>query len=183
MRPEINCNICVDSLYFLEVSRIMSRMFVRVNRIVKDNPSLLWKVPVYGSVAWGAGSWLGWSWLMGMSPVHVVEQSFRSFSTLYTVSNIAMDYKWSLRGYPNFIQQLEEATTDDEREKILLSQAEWEKKWDEVHERGAKKLLWVCQRNAGIFTKAGQHIASLNHILPAQYTTTLSVLQDKVTSI
>ena len=159
---------------------MLRRSFCQVKNKVDSNPSLIWKVPLTASVIGGTGSWLGWSWLMGMSPVHVMEQSFRSLSTLYAVSNIAMDYKWSLRGSPDFEKLHAEATTPEQRKDLALLEEIWEKKWDEVHTRGAQRLLWVCKRNAGIFTKAGQHIASLNHILPPPYTTTLSILQDKV---
>ena len=117
---------------------------------------------------------------MGMSPVHVVEQSFRSLSTIHAVSNIALDYKISLRNCPDFNELYSKATSEEEIQQIATQEAQWNLVWDQVHQRGAERLLWVCQRNAGIFTKAGQHIASLNHILPMQYTNTLSVLQDRV---
>lgn len=158
-----------------------------VNKIcgsVRKNPSLLWKVPIGSTVIVGGGSWLGWSWLMGMSPIHVLEQSFRSFSTVYTVSRIAIDYKLSFHNAPNFQELYEKSNmSEEEKDQIKKLEDEWNKKWDQVHQRGADRLLWVCKRNAGIFTKAGQHIASLNHILPPQYTRTLSVLQDKVSFI
>jgi aarF domain-containing kinase len=48
-----------------------------------------------------------------------------------------------------------------------------------VHERSAQRMLAVCRKNAGVYTKAGQHIASLNYIVPPQYTDILGVLTDK----
>ena len=37
----------------------------------------------------------------------------------------------------------------------------------------------LCRTNQGLYVKAGQYIASLNHLLPIEYTSTLRVLQDK----
>ncbi|KAL1915446.1 uncharacterized protein VTP21DRAFT_6570 [Calcarisporiella thermophila] len=48
-----------------------------------------------------------------------------------------------------------------------------------VHARSAERLLSLCKLNGGIFTKAGQHIASLTFIVPPEYTQTLSILQDR----
>ncbi|GAM20230.1 hypothetical protein SAMD00019534_034050 [Acytostelium subglobosum LB1] len=43
----------------------------------------------------------------------------------------------------------------------------------------AVKILELCLTNGGLYVKAGQYIASLNHILPLEYTKTLEVLQDQ----
>lgn len=48
-----------------------------------------------------------------------------------------------------------------------------------AHKKSAERLLNLCLANGGIFTKAGQHIASLNQILPPEYTTTMQPCQDK----
>ncbi|KDO32818.1 atypical/ABC1/ABC1-B protein kinase [Saprolegnia parasitica CBS 223.65] len=45
--------------------------------------------------------------------------------------------------------------------------------------RTAQRLLHLCLQNGGVFTKMGQQIASMNHGLPAEYTSTLSQLQDQ----
>jgi aarF domain-containing kinase len=45
-----------------------------------------------------------------------------------------------------------------------------------VHERAANRLLWLFQRNGGIYIKLGQHLGTLDFILPTEYTRTLSVL-------
>eukprot|EP01132_Coremiostelium_polycephalum_P000917 gene917-1158_t len=47
------------------------------------------------------------------------------------------------------------------------------------HQDSADKILKLCLANRGLYIKAGQYIASLNHILPIQYTRTLAVLQDQ----
>ncbi|KAG0223136.1 hypothetical protein BGW42_006085 [Actinomortierella wolfii] len=48
-----------------------------------------------------------------------------------------------------------------------------------VHQRCADRLLRLCRLNTGIYTKAGQHVASLTFVVPPEYTNTLSVLQDR----
>jgi aarF domain-containing kinase len=66
----------------------------------------------------------------------------------------------------------------------LYSLEEGDKGWyellNEVHMRTAKRMLKVCLANRGTYVKAAQQIASLNHVLPREFTDTLSVLQDKV---
>ncbi|GBF89208.1 hypothetical protein Rsub_01925 [Raphidocelis subcapitata] len=41
------------------------------------------------------------------------------------------------------------------------------------HERGADRLLRLCFANGGIYTKLGQHIGQLDHLLPSQYVVTM----------
>lgn len=48
-----------------------------------------------------------------------------------------------------------------------------------MHKRAAQRVLAVCKKNSGLYIKAGQYLASLNNLLPEEYTSTLSVLQDK----
>ncbi|KAG0308603.1 hypothetical protein BGZ98_007457 [Dissophora globulifera] len=48
-----------------------------------------------------------------------------------------------------------------------------------VHQRCADRLLGLCRLHTGIYCKAGQHVASLTYVVPAEYTDTLSVLQDR----
>lgn len=48
-----------------------------------------------------------------------------------------------------------------------------------MHLRAAKRILWLCETNRGFYIKAGQFLASLQH-MPKEYVATLSVLQDKV---
>jgi predicted unusual protein kinase regulating ubiquinone biosynthesis (AarF/ABC1/UbiB family) len=72
----------------------------------------------------------------------------------------AADYKFSLAG-------LEPGTE------------KYKEKQSEVHLRAAQRILYVCQRQGGVFVKAGQYISSLVKILPDEFTDTLRVLQDK----
>eukprot|EP00300_Choanocystis_sp_HF-7_P004329 c13325_g1_i1.p1 GENE.c13325_g1_i1~~c13325_g1_i1.p1 ORF type:complete len:556 (+),score=110.12 c13325_g1_i1:234-1901(+) len=65
----------------------------------------------------------------------------RSLRTLRVCSRISLDYKLSLYG-------LESGT--EEYDKVL----------EEVHERTAERLKWLCVSNGGTYVKAGQFIAS-----------------------
>jgi aarF domain-containing kinase len=47
------------------------------------------------------------------------------------------------------------------------------------HKRGADRILDLCRANGGVFIKVGQHIASLQYLLPLEYTSTLSILHSK----
>lgn len=77
-----------------------------------------------------------------------------------TASKIAIDYKFSLRGY------------DDCSEESY-------KAWSQCHKRSATRLLDLCCNNGGIFIKVGQHIAALQYLVPLEYVETLSVLHNK----
>lgn len=48
--------------------------------------------------------------------------------------------------------------------------------WSELHKFGAKRLLSLCEKNGGIFIKLGQHLAALDHVIPAEYVSMLSCL-------
>jgi aarF domain-containing kinase len=45
-----------------------------------------------------------------------------------------------------------------------------------IHQRVAERILYTCQKNAGLYVKFGQSVASMNHILPPQYNETLKSL-------
>ncbi|GIX96623.1 uncharacterized aarF domain-containing protein kinase 5 [Caerostris extrusa] len=47
------------------------------------------------------------------------------------------------------------------------------------HLISATRLLQGCLQNGGLYVKLGQGLVSLNHILPSEYTETLSALHDK----
>ena len=80
--------------------------------------------------------------------------------TLYTAMVIIFDYK-IMNWFPS-----------ESAEARLL-------KRKEVHKRSAERLLSLALENGCIFVKAGQIVASMNHILPKEYTETLAVCQDK----
>ena len=47
-----------------------------------------------------------------------------------------------------------------------------------LHARVAERWLDVCVRNAGLYVKLGQQVASMNHVLPKEYLRTFSKLHD-----
>ncbi len=44
-----------------------------------------------------------------------------------------------------------------------------------MHSRSAKRLCDLCFRNAGLYIKIGQHLGSLDYLLPKEYTKVLKV--------
>nr|CCA30171.1 ABC1 family protein, related [Neospora caninum Liverpool]CEL71286.1 TPA: ABC1 family protein, related [Neospora caninum Liverpool] len=65
---------------------------------------------------------------------------------------------------------LEEQISDlRERRKQLLAGA---------HDRCARRLLHVCRRHGGLYTKLGQYVSTMTHIIPSAYTNHLRTLQD-----
>jgi len=60
--------------------------------------------------------------------------------------------------------------------KCLSSKLEGEERQKELsacHERGAERLLQLCFANGGVYTKLGQHIGQLDHLLPEEYVLTM----------
>lgn len=62
---------------------------------------------------------------------------------------------------------------------LEVDSPEYNAKKSEVNLRSAQRLLHVCATHGGVYTKFGQHVASMNHILPKEYIETLQVLQDR----
>ncbi|MCJ8289911.1 MAG: AarF/ABC1/UbiB kinase family protein [Crocinitomicaceae bacterium] len=54
----------------------------------------------------------------------------------------------------------------------------YEKRIDAVHTKNAKRVKSTISELQGLFTKAGQLLSTLSHILPEQYTRALESLQD-----
>ncbi len=50
--------------------------------------------------------------------------------------------------------------------KLEKGSPEYEMKRKAIHQRAADRLLHVCRKHGGVYTKFGQHLASLNHVLP-----------------
>ena len=69
------------------------------------------------------------------------------------------DYKWSLSGLDKGSEEYKTALTD-------------------CHSRAAKHVLDLCRKQAGVYIKAGQFLASLRPVLPHQFTSTLAQLCD-----
>ena len=51
-----------------------------------------------------------------------------------------------------------------------------------VHRRSAERLLKVARAQGGMYTKIGQYLSTLTHILPVEWTETLASLQDRAPS-
>ena len=83
----------------------------------------------------------------------------RSFRSTLVGITVILQYKWYFWMYDMDAQE-----NSTRRSQLNL--------------RSAQMLLWVFRKNGGIYTKAGQHLASLTHALPKEYTETMSVLQD-----
>lgn len=84
----------------------------------------------------------------------------RATRTAWQVGLICWDYKWHFPFGGNVIDP-----------KLLLQR-------ELVHERAARRLLHLFQRNGGIYVKVGQHLAALEYILPSNYCQTLSILHN-----
>ncbi|KAI7854114.1 ABC1 family-domain-containing protein [Circinella umbellata] len=82
----------------------------------------------------------------------------RSGKAIATGAIIAFDYKWTL------MQASEE---DKEAAKSAC------------HKRSAERVLHTLQSQGGIYIKWGQHLSSMIFVLPEEWTSTLSVLQDR----
>ena len=49
---------------------------------------------------------------------------------------------------------------------------------DPIHIRAAQRILSLCHTNRGVYIKVGQHLASLDYLIPTEYTSVLSALFD-----
>lgn len=87
-----------------------------------------------------------------------VDRATRFTRAAATAVVIALDYKWSLRGLEG-----------EERQRRLHL----------VHERSADRLLRLFQQNKGIYVKAGQHISSLDYILPYEFVFAMTPLHNQ----
>ncbi|KAF7261403.1 hypothetical protein EG68_01430 [Paragonimus skrjabini miyazakii] len=75
-------------------------------------------------------------------------------------SLISLEYKWT------FILNTEGTPAYDQ---ALI----------DCHQKSAARILQGCLANGGLYIKMGQGLASLNHVLPKQYTETLERLHDR----
>ncbi|GAB0090422.1 uncharacterized aarF domain-containing protein kinase 5 [Sergentomyia squamirostris] len=84
----------------------------------------------------------------------------RFLRSLRIAASISLDYTFSLMG-------LEEGSP------------EYDAKKKEVHQRSATRMLKGCLANGGLYIKVGQGFATINHILPPEYTETLQKLHNE----
>lgn len=52
----------------------------------------------------------------------------------------------------------------------------------QIHQRSALRLRRMCSLNGGLFVKVGQHIGSLEYLLPAEYVNTFKVFHSSAPS-
>ncbi|KAI9752605.1 MAG: hypothetical protein M4579_005553 [Chaenotheca gracillima] len=88
-----------------------------------------------------------------------VERSGRVVSTLFVCIN---DYRVTLNH--------NETASDPEERNLFLNAC---------HKRCAERTLEVLEKNGSIFIKLGQHLSSMNYLLPIEWTETFIPLQDK----
>lgn len=56
---------------------------------------------------------------------------------------------------------------------------DWKSKLKACHQRCADRTLRVLEQNGSIFIKLGQHLSSMNYLLPLEWTQTFVPLQDR----
>ncbi|CAG2249912.1 ABC1 [Mytilus edulis] len=81
-------------------------------------------------------------------------------STIGVALWIVADYKIHLRG-------------------IKYESPEYEKVKSEIHSRSALRLRELCCSNGGGYIKVGQHVGSLEYLLPMEYVETMKVLHNQ----
>lgn len=59
------------------------------------------------------------------------------------------------------------------------SSKEYREQRSVVHQKGANRLLELCCLNRGVYVKVGQHIGSLEYLLPIEYVNTMKILHSK----
>ncbi|PNX97707.1 putative aarF domain-containing protein kinase, partial [Trifolium pratense] len=92
--------------------------------------------------------------------IHGIVRTTRAIST---VASTVVDYEFSLRGLQKHSDQYHQTIS-------------------QVHQRSAERFLKLCEANKGFYVKAGQFIAS-QKVLPREYSSTLSSLQDQVSPL
>jgi aarF domain-containing kinase len=55
----------------------------------------------------------------------------------------------------------------------------YKQKRSAVHSKSADRLLSLCKRQGGVYVKVGQHVASMNHAVPVEFTSKLIQLEDR----
>ena len=89
------------------------------------------------------------------------EGFYRFGSTVYCATHVVVDYKWDKYKDPDTPTRMKK----------------------ELHQRSADRILGLCKQHGGILIKAGQYVGTMNHVLPKEYTSTLSKLQDNAPTL
>ncbi|KAK3171012.1 hypothetical protein OEA41_003096 [Lepraria neglecta] len=104
----------------------------------------------------GAGFFLTFS----DSARHSYAAATRSMRVLYALGRSVRDYQIILK---------DNAEDGDEWKAVLKA----------CHKRCAERTLKAMEANGSIFIKLGQHLSSMNYLLPVEWTTTFIPLQDR----
>jgi aarF domain-containing kinase len=124
------------------------------------------RVVKYGLIAGGAfAGWYYWPEISFFSRAMT-----RISRTAGSVALLAMDYKYTLTPYWKLVQGRRLLEDEEVRYEQIKSQ---------LHERSAKRLLKLFQKNGGVYIKLGQHLAALDFILPPEYCSILSTLHSQ----
>lgn len=92
------------------------------------------------------------------NPAQITESAMiasRMFDSLSTVSKICFNYRQVINESPE--------------------------KLEECHVKSADQLYQLLVKQSGLYIKAGQHLAAMDHVLPSQYIKKLASLQDQAT--
>ena len=89
------------------------------------------------------------------------EGFYRFGSTVYCATHVVLDYKWDKYKDPDTPTRMKK----------------------ELHQRSADRILGLCKQHGGILIKAVQYVGTMNHVLPKEYTSTLSKLQDNAPTL
>ncbi|CAH8605950.1 unnamed protein product [Heterobilharzia americana] len=117
---------------------------------------LTFSVPIFGSL-------ICYACLQDKNKLTVynhVATAKRFVRAVYTGTLISLDYKWTMTIFPNGSE-------------LYLHEL------GKCHQRAADRILQGCLFNGGLYVKMGQGLASMNHVLPKQYTETLEKLHDQ----
>eukprot|EP00698_Gefionella_okellyi_P024951 TRINITY_DN8980_c0_g1_i3.p1 TRINITY_DN8980_c0_g1~~TRINITY_DN8980_c0_g1_i3.p1 ORF type:complete len:565 (-),score=125.23 TRINITY_DN8980_c0_g1_i3:134-1828(-) len=93
----------------------------------------------------------------------LLEDAVRVARTVVVGMAIIADYKLSFIGV-------------DEKQDV----AQYKAVQNAANLRTANRFVYLAKANGGVYVKAGQYLASLSNVLPEQFTSVLSVLQDRV---
>ena len=81
--------------------------------------------------------------------------------SLHTAAHIMIDYRMLFARY-------------DEYESDIYKNDR-----SQVHARSAQRCLNLARKQGAVYVKIGQHVASMKHVVPPEYHTTLKALEDK----
>lgn len=60
--------------------------------------------------------------------------------------------------------------------KLDKTSSEYKELKSKCHQKSAEKLLHLCCTNKGVYIKVGQHIATLDYLIPREYVQTMKIL-------